>query len=612
MTIERMRKMMNWVMAAILSIYSVSVFTACSNDDNSANPTPGVDSMIVGNWCSDVSGLTYAKWNYDKTWQNTEFKADGTGSTRIYYTLGDKAIGIEKVDFTYTASVDGALTMIPIDRETMKAKWQLVGDELRISNGDNISLSFKKTATDMAAKFDAWSQTKDVFDVPQPAKHTIFVYGNAGGSMDTYIEYGFWERAKAFLTDHNNVRVICFYKYGKDQPQIGMPFSGKYAEPGDIVWFELNDQTDFNKIKEEGFQAHGLGDLAKMLQICNPNTMRLFLECSSLVCPAEKYSLAIWGHGSGFNPMEDVPGKYEVVDITKAATRGVMSDDWLKYEWMDMYEMYDAIKAAGIDHLNTLYFHNCLMGNIETLMQARDFTDYIVASAHVLSSDGQVLTEFVRGLVETGDVEKAAGLMFERSTPTWQNGYLDEAENIYYNGDYKMIRMDKFDSIIDASKRLCDRIMTLYPTQKDAIDRATKGVYRYDPVKDIYGITLLYSNPYFDIANYAQLLAKETGDAELKDISTALDQAFKEAFVHYRDVSNSKEHLDHYTLSVCLLSHDVYTADYKSSNPDALNNYDEGYEKCDFHKLTGWGRWLNMNQQVLDGNPQQGGGGKLE
>ena len=47
-------------------------------------------------------------------------------------------------------------------------------------------------------------------------------------------------------------------------------------------------------------------------------------------------------------------------------------------------------------------------------------------------------------------------------------------------------------------------------------------------------------------------------------------------------------------------------------NPDALNNYNEGYEKCDFHKLTDWGRWLNMNQQALDSNPHTGGGGKLE
>ena len=607
--------MNSWLAAVLCCVMTMAVFTACVNDsvDNPVNPMPDDEGTIVGNWCSDVSGLTYAKWNYDKTWQNTEFKADGTGCTRIYYTVGDKAIGSEKIDFTYTASADGALTITPSDREAMAANWQIAGGELRISNGDNLSLNFKKTTTDMAAKFDEWSKTKDVFDVPQPAKHTIFVYGNAGGTMDTYIEYGFWERAKEFLTDHNNVRVICFYKYGKDQSEYGKPFSGKYAEPGDIVWFELNDQTDLNKIKEEGFQAHGLGDLAKLLQICNPNTMRLFLECSSLVCPAEKYSLAIWGHGDGFSPMEDVPGKYQVEEIFQAKTRGVMSDEWLKGEWMDMYEMYDAVKAAGIDRLNTLYFHNCFMGNIESLTQAREFADYIVASAHVLCSDGQILTEFVRGLVETGNAEEAAGLMFERCTPTWQNGYIEESdENSPNNGDFKMIRMDKFDAIIDASKRLCDRIMALYPTQKDAIDRATRGVYRYSPVVRFEDMVIEYVHSFFDIANYAQLLAKESGDTELKAISAAMDQAFKEAFVHYRDISNSKEHLDHYTLSVCLLNHDIYVNDFESWNTILEYNDNEGYEQCDFHKLTGWGRWLNMNQQSVDSNPETGGGGKLE
>ncbi len=431
--------------------------------------------------------------------------------------------------------------------------------------------------------------------------------------MDTYIEYGFWERVKEYLTDHNNVRVICFYKYGKEKPLTG-PFSGKYAKPGDIVWFELTSETDLNTIKDEGFQAHGLGDLAKLLQICNPNTMRLFLECSSLVCPAETYSLAIWGHGSGFNALVDVPGKYEVEDIKPAATRGVIGDEWLDDETMDMYEMYDAVKAAGIDHLNTLYFHNCYMGNIETLTQARSFADYIVASAHVLSSDGQILTEFVRGLVETGDAEKAAGLMFERCTPTWQNGYVDEAENICANGDYKMIRMDKFDAVIDASKRLCNRAMTLYPTQKGAIDRATLQVYHYAQYVDGGEVITEYFYPYFDIADYAHQLAKETGDAELIAISADMDKAFEEAVVHYRDVSNCKQHLDHYTLSVCLMSRAGYQYDYMTNRPEIekLNNYNVGYEQCDFHKLTGWGRWLNMNQQVPNSNPQQGGGGKLE
>ena len=595
-------------LVAILSCaMTVAVLTACTNNiDNPSDPIHGDDSGIVGNWFSDISGMTYAKWNYGKTWQNTEFKADGTGSTRVYYTLDDKAIGCEKIDFSYTASADGVLTMAPTDREAMQAKWQVAGDELRLSD-DITSQSFKKTTSDMTAKFDTWSKTKDMIDVPQPAKYTVFVYGNAGGKMDNAIEEGFWEKIQKYLTDHNNVRVMCMYKYGKDEPDAGNPFKGKYAAPGDIVWFELTDKTDLNKIKESGLQALGMGEEAKQLKICNPNTMRLFLEFSSLHCPAEDYVMSIWGHGSGFDAMNDVPGKYEIKNLS----RGVMTDEWVDGEWMDMYQMNDAMKAAGIDHFNTLMFHNCYMGNIETLTQAYKFADYIFASAHVLSSNGELMTEFVRGLVETGDPVQAGGLMFERCTPVWQNSYVDEKEGICWNGDYKMIRTDKFEAIIDAAKQLCDRLLELYPTEKEAIDRATKSVYRVEPI-DEYKNEFL--TPFFDIANYAQLLAKETDDVELKNISATLDNAFKEAFVHYRDVNNSKEHLDHYTLSVCLLRQLFYTFDYKTNAPQlkTLNNYNEGYEKCDFHKLTGWGKWLNTNEQALDSNPQKGGGGKLD
>ncbi len=595
-------------LVAILSCaMTVAVLTACTNNiDNPSDPIHGDDSGIVGNWFSDISGMTYAKWNYGKTWQNTEFKADGTGSTRVYYTLDDKAIGCEKIDFSYTASADGVLTMAPTDREAMQAKWQVAGDELRLSD-DITSQSFKKTTSDMTAKFDTWSKTKDMIDVPQPAKYTVFVYGNAGGKMDNAIEEGFWEKIQKYLTDHNNVRVMCMYKYGKDEPDAGNPFKGKYAAPGDIVWFELTDKTDLNKIKESGLQALGMGEEAKQLKICNPNTMRLFLEFSSLHCPAEDYVMGIWGHGSGFDAMNDVPGKYEIKNLS----RGVMTDEWVDGEWMDMYQMNDAMKAAGIDHFNTLMFHNCYMGNIETLTQAYKFADYIFASAHVLSSNGELMTEFVRGLVETGDPVQAGGLMFERCTPVWQNSYVDEKEGICWNGDYKMIRTDKFEAIIDAAKQLCDRLLELYPTEKEAIDRATKSVYRVEPI-DEYKNEFL--TPFFDIANYAQLLAKETDDVELKNISATLDNAFKEAFVHYRDVNNSKEHLDHYTLSVCLLRQLFYTFDYKTNAPQlkTLNNYNEGYEKCDFHKLTGWGKWLNTNEQALDSNPQKGGGGKLD
>ena len=61
------------------------------------------------------------------------------------------------------------------------------------------------------------------------------------------------------------------------------------------------------------------------------------------------------------------------------------------------------------------------------------------------------------------------------------------------------------------------------------------------------------------------------------------------------------------------MNHEFYNADYKTKlTVTPLNNFNEGYEKCDFHKMTGWGNWLNTNEQSLDSNPENGGGGKLE
>ena len=589
--------------AAITLLMTTAVLTACSSDDNDdpVNPTPGADSRIVGNWCSNVSGMTYAKWNYGETWQSTEFRADGTGSTRIYYTNESEAIGCEKIDFTYNASADGNLTMTPTDRDVMTAKWQTVGDELRLSNGDDITLTFKKTTDNMAAKFDTWSKSDILIDVPQPAKYTVFVYGNAGGTMDIAIEDGFWEKAKEFLTDPTNVRVVCLYKYGKDLPEEGKAFTGKYANPGDIVWFDLTSETDLNKIKEEGMQAMGLGQEAIELKICDPKTLKMFIEFSSLVCPAKEYVFGVWGHGSGFNPLNDIPGKY---DMDARATRGVIYDEWNNDEELDMYELHEAIKASGIDRLNTLFFHNCMMGNLETQTEVIDCADYICCSAHVLNSDGEVLTEFVRGLKDKGNAEDAVAQMFERITPVWPNGY-KEGNNIK-NGDFKMYRTEKFEPILSAIKRLADRLVALYPTQKEAIDRATKQVYRYDPLQ------YEFWNPFFDIADYAHLLAAETGDAEMQAISAELDNAFKAAFIHYRDINWSRQHLDHYTLSICLLDQFNYTRDYKDIFPNPLCGYDEGYEQSTFHKRTGWGNWLRMNQQSLDSNPESGAGGPIE
>ena len=151
------------------------------------------------------------------------------------------------------------------------------------------------------------------------------------------------------------------------------------------------------------------------------------------------------------------------------------------------------------------------------------------------------------------------------------------------NGDYKLIRTAKLDAIISAAKRLADRLVALYPKQREAIDKATKEVYRFSTYIENKqspdeSIRNSYMFPFFDLADYAHLLTKETGDAEMAAISADLDKAFREAFVHYADVNTNEQHLDHYTLSVCLTNNDIYTANFIGFYPNALCNFDQGAE----------------------------------
>ncbi len=48
--------------AILCCAMTMAVLTACKSKKKDKTAT-GVDSKIVGNWFSDVSGMTYAKWN---------------------------------------------------------------------------------------------------------------------------------------------------------------------------------------------------------------------------------------------------------------------------------------------------------------------------------------------------------------------------------------------------------------------------------------------------------------------------------------------------------------------------------------------------------------------
>jgi len=585
--------------AALMLMMTMMVLTACTSDnDDNPTPKPTDGSALVGTWVGDLSGKTHSLWNYGKAWNVWTFNADGTGVCDVFFMASDQPVALQRQPFTYIAE-GGNMTVTMADGP-WDDSYKIVGDRLTIG-GAGEDVAFDKADAAKVAQFDEWSK-RELLSVPAEARYTVFVYGNAGGKMDNLIEKDFWEPLRPYLKDGSKVRVACLYKYGQNT-------SGELTDDGDVVWFELNSETDLDNLREEGMNGLGMHTEAIATKLYDPNTIHRFIEFSSLFCPAKEYVFAIWGHGNGFEPMCDIPGKYtENPDVT----RGVIGDEWNNKEKLDMYELSQAIKATGRAPLKAIFFHNCLMGNMESLTELRDVAEYIACSSHLLSSDYSVLPAFIRGLIEKDDVEDAFAYMLNDATPAWQECYkYDEGKAA--NGDFKLLRTSEIDGIINVSKRLADRLVALYPAQKEAIDLATKQVYRFATLYD--DINLSWAAPFFDLQDYADKLAANTGDTELQTIAADLRKAFDSAILQRTDISWSVQHLDHYSLSVCLYHQALYDFDYVGAAGNPWNwkcNIGEGYEQCTFHQLTGWGNWLSINTGLPWGNPTSGGGGLAE
>lgn len=410
------------------------------------------------------------------------------------------------------------------------------------------------------------------------AKYTIIVYGNAGGSMDNIIE-GFWERAKP-LMQSKDVRLGVFYKYGKkseDAPQ-------KYANPGDLLLFELTPETKLDSLRYTAAMT-GWEDF----ELYDPELLKITIDMMADTMPAENYVLLIWGHGGGFDPAADYPK--ELRGDKNNVHKAVVYDEWLPTgpdarsgEAMSMYELGEAIGKSKVPHFKAIFFHNCLIGNMETLDEIYDKADYLFSSMHALFSDGTMIENLINALYANADFE-AAGKAALADIKGWEDGY-KEAE---MNGDFNFIKTAEFASLEPVFARLSQRLVALYPTQSAVIDQAFDKTYR-----------ITSAHPFFDALDFANQVTKATNDAELKTIAADLKTAFDKIWVSRRRViCNPQASLDEFTLSMFMMDKETYAKQVGTYR----YTYRDAYEYSRFHKKTGWGNWINTNTHTPQGNP---------
>ena len=133
----------------------------------------------------------------------------------------------------------------------------------------------------------------------------------------------------------------------------------------------------------------------------------------------------VYGHGGGFDITTDAPNNI-------IASKGVLYDELDNHRGMSMYELNDGLASSGT-HFGCLFFHNCLLGNIENLTEVQQYADYLISSEHNLFSDGVHIVKLVEGLKDYPNLEEALGQYFTRLKPVADEINTQANQNIDLN-----------------------------------------------------------------------------------------------------------------------------------------------------------------------------------
>ena len=417
------------------------------------------------------------------------------------------------------------------------------------------------------------------------AEYGVIVYGNVGGDMDHIIDNYFYDAVAPLLTDPSKVRVGVCYKYGKDDGNN--KYSGKYAQSGDVVMFELSSKTPLY----ENSLGENYGVQWPEMAMYDESTLTNVINHFKQNMPAKKYVLLLYGHGGGWDAQNDYEREAQESGASgSAATRGVLYDEWTQSKIgsnaLSMYELHRAVEKSQIKHFDGIFFHNCFSGNMESLADMYTVADYTISSMHSLVSNCESMVSLVKVLQKGEDFKTSAINAFQ--------DFKEQAEQSYssYNGDFNLLENKEIPNLFPICQQLGSRLQTIYTDKKTEIDNAIENdVYVTD--QDFYFIDLQY---------YADKMAEVTGDAELKTIATNLRTQMDKTILASLNFYNSpcgKGIKPKFTLSVV----DFNKAAYNSKGK-LTYSIKTAYEYTNFHKQTKWGDWLNtVEKRPTKNNP---------
>lgn len=484
----------------------------------------------------------------------------------------------------------------------------------------------------------------------QLADVTIIYYGCGGGNLDGMNINNMREFYRAKPESFKNVKVVMQYKFSKTkvfQPEEEELFQKDLEKLGEAYMDSTLKKSTY--LKWIGPKANAtfrcMLDPAQTLRrqvitsylpdenidFTHPATLADYIRWAARQCPAKRYVLLLSDHGRGFLPYQDA-GDGSYVDYygsdPRAQTRALLDDTGLSKS-LTVFELAQAIKSSGVK-ISTVYMDCCLMNSLEYLFELKDLCNYVIASSYTIQGGGYY-SALIDCFAQHSQVfEQRMTEYIKMLTKKWDEDYWDENSPLYL--DVTITRTSRLNRLGEMMRefvsRLCDTYQNGTDDQRQRIDQVTTKAVRVSDKFDR-----------FDAAKYMEkiltALPEVYGEQFNKDMEAAFnDCIFAQLYSRYLSIhaymvdytvllatngntfrtmwdDRPVKHLDRATLYKADGSIVEYTGEngYYKNEDDfdyALEKMGEGnwgstldatFTPLIFDKITGWSRWLHMNQQ---------------
>ena len=467
-------------------------------------------------------------------------------------------------------------------------------------------MSMKKIITILAISVLAFTSCqKD--PVKEQADWTIIFYGNGGRNLDADMLTNLRALYQG-MTLHSNVQAAIMFKLSAtpDQDMLkSLTEKGFDFKPATTYRFCVDPALAIST-QMQFTQENIYGTEGGNLDITDGKMLTDFIRWAAKERPAKRYLLIVSDHGRGYHPQ---------LDVYTPPLKSILVDDGHNKCSMPVCTMRNAIQEAGIS-FSCIYMDACFMNTIENIYELQPLTDYLIAASGGMPDLGGDYKSLVKRL-SSADTDPGDALCgFVDDTADNWNAHADQGldPDEFVRCNIAVLHTPAAVTGAPAIKTFMDDLIAAYtnPELRAGIDNVTADTpandTEYPCCYDLY-VYLQDLKAY--VPSAAQALDaldgilihnrgnRYTESTRIPTINFLLGANGVFEQIHLDDDGGKIDYIDryHWDGSLTRIS---YTGGVPGPETDEGNWGGSGpatYEPIRLNQLTGWCRWLQINQR---------------